>query len=238
MPAELRIVNSQTGRPSASVPNRVCSMLMALIGTGKTQGKRCARDAWFSAVPLARRHPVRIECGRRCAMSQRIEDYALIGDCQTAALVGKDGSIDWLCVPRFDSGACFAALLGTPEHGRWLITPVGAARSIRRRYRDSTLILETEYDTDEGTVTLIDFMPPRNGPPELVRLVEGKRGTMRMRTELTIRFDYGSIVPWVRRLEGDHGLRAIAGPDTLYCRTKVPLKGQNMHTAGDFTVAA
>ncbi|HXE51761.1 MAG TPA: glycoside hydrolase family 15 protein [Tepidisphaeraceae bacterium] len=171
-------------------------------------------------------------------MSQRIEDYALIGDCQTAALVGKDGSIDWLCVPRFDSGACFAALLGTPEHGRWLITPVGAARSIRRRYRDSTLILETEYDTDEGTVTLIDFMPPRNGPPELVRLVEGKRGTMRMRTELTIRFDYGSIVPWVRRLEGDHGLRAIAGPDTLYCRTKVPLKGQNMHTAGDFTVAA
>jgi Domain of unknown function (DUF5911) len=110
-------------------------------------------------------------------MPQRIEDYALIGDLETAALVGRDGSIDWLCVPRFDSDACFAALLGTSEHGRWMIAPVGAVRRVRRRYRAGTLILATEFETDEGTATLIDFMPPRRADPDLVRIVEGKRGS-------------------------------------------------------------
>jgi GH15 family glucan-1,4-alpha-glucosidase len=168
-------------------------------------------------------------------MPSRIEGYALIGDCETAALVGRDGSIDWLCVPRFDSGACFAALLGTPEHGRWQITPAGTIRSIRRRYREGTLILETEYEADGGAVTLIDWMPPRTTTPDVVRVVEGKRGRVPMRMELIIRFDYGWIVPWVRRTA--RGLRATAGPDTLYCRTDVPLRGEDFCTVADFTVS-
>ena len=126
-----------------------------------------------------------------------IEDYALIGDCHTAALVGRDGSIDWLCLPRFDAPACFAALLGTPENGRWLIAPRGPVRGTSRRYRPGTLILETEFETDDGAVTLIDFMPPRSREPDLVRIVRGVRGRVKMHTELIIRFDYGSIVPWV-----------------------------------------
>src|SRR2546426_1158417 len=132
-------------------------------------------------------------------MALRIEDYALIGDCHTAALVGRDGSIDWLCLPRFDSGACFAALLGTPDNGRWLIAPAGDVRAVRRRYRDRTLILETEFETEDGVVTLIDCMPPRSKTPHVVRIVEGKRGRVAMHMQLIIRFDYGSIVPWVRR---------------------------------------
>ncbi len=146
----------------------------------------------------------------------RIEDYALIGDCHTAALVGRDGSIDWLCLPRFDSGACFAALLGTEQHGRWLIAPEAEVRRVRRRYRPGTLVLETEYETDDGAVTLIDCMPPRTEEPDLVRVVVGKRGRVRMRMQLVIRFDYGSIVPWVRRTDGS--LQAIAGPDMLRLR--------------------
>src|SRR5512145_1895217 len=122
-------------------------------------------------------------------MASRIEDYALIGDCETAALVARDGSIDWLCFPRFDSAACFAALLGTPEHGRWLLTPAAEARRVRRRYRPGTLVLETEYETDAGLVRLIDFMPLRTGTPELVRIVEGVRGVVPMRMDLAIRFD-------------------------------------------------
>lgn len=171
-------------------------------------------------------------------MPLRIEDYALIGDCQTAALVGKDGSIDWLCFPRFDSAACFAALLGTPEHGRWIVAPVGTVRAVRRRYRQGTLVLETDYETDDGAVTLVDFMPPRTSDPELVRIVVGTRGQVRMRTQLTIRFDYGWVVPWVRKLDGARGIRATAGPDTLYLRTNVPLHGENLHTVGEFTVSA
>ena len=132
-------------------------------------------------------------------MPSNIEDYALIGDCQTGALVARDGSIDWLCFPRFDSAACFAALLGTPEHGRWLLAPAVETRRVRRRYRPGTLVLETEYETDAGLVKLIDFMPPRTGTPELIRIVEGVRGVVPMRMELVIRFDYGSVVPWVRR---------------------------------------
>src|SRR6266568_3141460 len=125
-------------------------------------------------------------------MALRIEDYALIGDCQTAALVGRDGSIDWLCLPRFDSGACFAALLGTPEHGRWQIAPAGDFTASRRRYRDNTLVLETEFETAEGAVAVVDCMPPRTSEPDLVRLVVGKRGRVKMQMHLVLRFDYGS----------------------------------------------
>src|SRR6185295_5738570 len=130
-------------------------------------------------------------------MALRIEDYALIGDCQTAALVGRDGSIDWLCLPRFDSGACFAALLGTPEHGRWRIAPADPGARATRAYRDDTLVLETEFQCAEGAVTLIDFMPLRGIAPDVVRLVVGKRGRVPMRMEFKLRFDYGSSVPWV-----------------------------------------
>src|SRR5215213_4351584 len=132
-----------------------------------------------------------------------IEDYALIGDCETAALVGADGSVDWLCWPRFDSDACFAALLGTPEHGRWLIAPEDPAARITRRYRGDTLILETRFETADGAVRLVDFMPPRDSHANLVRLVVGERGRMPMRTELVVRFGYGALVPWMRRLEED-----------------------------------
>lgn len=168
-------------------------------------------------------------------MPSLIEDYALIGDCETAALVSRGGSIDWLCFPRFDSGACFAALLGTPENGRWLIAPAGNIRSVRRRYREGTLILETDYETDDGSVTVTDFMPPRTGEPDVVRIVEGRRGKVPMQMELVIRFDYGWVVPWVRHTEG--GIRATAGPDTLYCRAGVELHGENLRTVADFIVS-
>src|ERR687897_3283877 len=123
-------------------------------------------------------------------MSAPIEDYALIGDCHTAALVARSGSLDWLCFPRFDSGACFGALLGSEEHGRWLISPAGTIRGIQRRYRENTLVLETDYETDDGAVTLIDCMPPRSREPDLVRMVVGRRGKGRMQMQLIIRFDY------------------------------------------------
>ena len=168
-------------------------------------------------------------------MAERLEGYGLIGDLQSAALVGRSGSIDWLCFPRFDSGACFAALLGTAESGRWLIEPVGEVREIRQRYRDETLILETELQTDEGTVRLVDFMPPRGHDPDVVRIVEGVRGRVPCRTELIIRFDYGSIVPWVRRID-DHTRVAVAGPDALCLRTPVELRGENLTTVGEFVV--
>ncbi|HVY58491.1 MAG TPA: trehalase-like domain-containing protein, partial [Xanthobacteraceae bacterium] len=134
-------------------------------------------------------------------MALRIEDYALIGDCEAAALVGRDGSIDWLCWPRFDSDACFAALLGTRDNGRWLIAPKDPSARITRRYRPDTLILETRFETRDGAVTLIDFMPVRDGRPTLVRIVVGERGRVAMQTELIIRFGYGAVVPWVTRLE-------------------------------------
>jgi GH15 family glucan-1,4-alpha-glucosidase len=165
----------------------------------------------------------------------RIEDYALIGDCETAALVSRSGSIDWLCFPRFDSGACFAALLGTPENGRWLIAPSADIKSTRRRYREGTLILETDYETDSGSVTLIDFMPLRDKRPDLIRILAGKRGQVPMHMEMTIRFDYGWIVPWVRRT--DWGIQATAGPDTLHLCADVELRGENLHTVADFTVS-
>ncbi len=164
-----------------------------------------------------------------------IEDYAPIGDCHTAALVGRDGSIDWLCLPRFDSGACFAALLGGPEHGRWLIAPAAAAHGVRRKYRDGTLILETEFETNEGAVRIIDCMPLSNERWDVLRIVEGLSGRVAMRMELIIRFDYGFIVPWVRR-SGDT-LLATAGPDTLELHTDVAVHGENMKTMADFHVS-
>ena len=165
-----------------------------------------------------------------------IEDYALIGDCHTAALVGRDGSIDWLCSPRFDAGACFAALLGDPGHGRWLIAPAAEVRSVRRKYREGTLILETEFETNEGAVRIIDCMPLANERWDVLRIVEGLRGRVAMRMELVIRFDYGSIVPWVRRVDGT--LLATAGPDTLELHTEVPVHGENMKTVAEFHVDA
>ncbi len=169
-------------------------------------------------------------------MSTPLEDYALIGDCETAALVSRSGSIDWLCWPRFDSGACFAALLGTAEHGRWLIEASESGARITRRYRKDTLILETLLETSAGAVTVIDFMPPRGRNSDLVRLVRGDRGRVSMRTELVLRFDYGRSVPWVTRL-ADGTLRAIAGPDMVTLRTPVPLRGQDLTTRGEFEVA-
>jgi GH15 family glucan-1,4-alpha-glucosidase len=170
-------------------------------------------------------------------VSTRLEDYALIGDCETAALVSRAGSIDWLCWPRFDSGACFAALLGSAEHGRWLIAATDPDARSHRVYRESTLILETRIETVAGAVTVIDFMPPRGANSDIVRLVRGDRGCLQMRTELILRFDYGRTVPWVSRL-ADGTLRAIAGPDMVTLHTPVTLRGQDLTTVADFKVAA
>src|SRR5687768_5219306 len=148
-----------------------------------------------------------------------IEDYALLGDLQTAALVHRSGSIDWCCFPRFDSGACFAALLGGPEHGRWLLAPAGEIRRTERCYQGETLVLETLHETAEGAVRVIDFMPPRGQAPDIVRIVEGVRGRVAMRSELVVRFDYGWVVPWVRRV--DTARLIVAGPDALCLRTPI-----------------
>jgi len=169
-------------------------------------------------------------------MTLRIEDYALIGDCQAAALVGRNGSIDWLCWPSFDSPACFAALLGTPQHGRWKISPTGESK-VRRRYRLDTLILETEFETAEGAATLVDFMPMGEWDSDLVRIVVGRRGRVKMSMELVLRFDYGSFVPWVSRLP-DGRLRAVAGPDMVILDTPVRLRGEDLTTVATFEVDA
>ncbi|GIG30264.1 glycoside hydrolase family 15 protein [Cellulomonas marina] len=164
----------------------------------------------------------------------RIEDYALIGDTETAALVGRDGSVDWLCLPRFDSPACFAALLDDERAGHWRIAPVGAGHATRRRYRGDTLVLEQEWDTPDGTVRVVDLMPPRDGLPDVVRLVEGVSGRVRVRSALRLRHDYGSVVPWVRRTPT--GVRAVAGPDAVHLDTPVPLHGEDLATIGEVEV--
>jgi GH15 family glucan-1,4-alpha-glucosidase len=164
----------------------------------------------------------------------RIEDYAFLSDTQTSALVGRDGSVDWLCFPRFDSGACFAALLGDRKNGRWKFTPEGEVKATSRRYRGDTLILETEIETAEGAVRLIDFMPPRGENPDIVRIIEGLRGKVRMKMDLTIRFDYGHIIPWVR--QGHGGLEVIAGPDALILRTPIETRGEDLATVAEFDV--
>jgi GH15 family glucan-1,4-alpha-glucosidase len=163
----------------------------------------------------------------------RIEDYALIGDLQAAALVERGGSIDWLCFPRFDSGACFAALLGTPDHGRWLLAPVGEGQATRR-YLHDTMVLETRWETQDGVVRVFDFMPPRGKAPDVVRIVEGVRGSVPMRSELVLRFDYGSVVPWVRRVEDTR--LAVAGPDAVCFRTPAHTRGENMRTISEFAI--
>ena len=165
----------------------------------------------------------------------KIEDYAFLSDTQTGALVGRDGSVDWLCFPRFDSGACFAALLGDRKNGRWLFSPKEEVTATRRRYRDGTLILETEIETANGAVRLIDFMPPRGKNPDIVRIIEGLRGEVELKMELVIRFDYGRIVPWVRKRDG--ALEAIAGPDALVLRTPVETRGEDLTTVAEFRVA-
>ncbi len=169
-------------------------------------------------------------------MSLPIEDYALIGDTRTAALVGRNGSVDWLCLPRFDSAACFASLLGDPSHGHWSIAPEGAVTGTRRRYRDGTLVLETEFTTASGVVRVVDCMPPGESIPNLLRLVEGVSGRVRMRMEMIIRFDYGWIVPWVRKL--DRALVATGGPDAIAVRTPVVMRGEGLSTVAEFTVGA
>ena len=166
--------------------------------------------------------------------SPRIEDYALISDCQTAALVSRECSIDWLCLPRFDSGACFAAILGSPDNGRWLIRPADPVKNVTRRYRGDTLVLETTFETEDGAVCVIDFMPIRSQVPDIVRIVQGKKGRVRMCMEFVVRFDYGQVVPWVRKDE--RGIRMVAGPDRLQLRTDVPLTGENFKTIADFVV--
>ena len=170
-------------------------------------------------------------------MPLRIEDYAMIGDCHSAALVGRDGSIDWLCWPRFDSPACFAALLGTPENGRWLLAPHGAPSKVSRRYQADTLVLETEFQTETGTATVVDFMPATDGRADLVRIVFGRSGQVRFYFELVLRFGYGAIVPWVNRAD-DGTIHAIAGPERVVLQTPVALYGEDLKTVGEFTVSA
>ena len=170
-------------------------------------------------------------------MSRPIEDYALIGNLCTTALVDRSGSIDWLCLPRFDSGACFASLLGDEKNGRWLLAPQGGTGRVRRRYSDHTLILETEFETDSGVASVVDFMPITDRPEQVdvVRIVKGLRGQVPMRMEVTLRFDYGHTIPWVRKRE--YGLSAVSGPNAIAFRTAVPLRNENYTTFSEFTVA-
>jgi GH15 family glucan-1,4-alpha-glucosidase len=168
--------------------------------------------------------------------AQRIEDYALIGDTQSAALVGRNGSIDWACFPRFDSGACFAALLGDRDNGRWSVAPVSPPTGVRRRYRADTMILETELETAGGVVRLIDFMPIRAGNPVIVRIVEGVAGTVAMAIDLVVRFDTGRVTPWVRRC--DDALIMTAGPDALCLRGTIDVHGEDLATVGQLDVRA
>ena len=170
-------------------------------------------------------------------MSLPIEDYALIGDLGSAALVGRDGSIDWLCWPRFDSDACFAALLGTPENGRWLIGSHDPTVKVSRRYRPGTLILETRFETKTGAATLIDFMPPRDGNSHVMRMLVGERGVVDLHGELILRFGYGATVPWVTRI-GKQTVRAVAGPDMAVLHSSVPFRGEGFRTVGDFSIKA
>jgi GH15 family glucan-1,4-alpha-glucosidase len=169
-------------------------------------------------------------------MSSPIENYALIGNLRTAALVDRTGSIDWLCLPRFDSGACFAALLGDETNGRWLLAPQGGVKQVRRKYRDNTLVLETEFETESGVATVVDFMPVAERPEQVdvIRIVKGIRGQVPMRTEVIIRFDYGHTIPWVRKR--DYGFSAVSGPNAIAFRTAVPLESKDYTTVGEFTI--
>jgi carbohydrate kinase (thermoresistant glucokinase family) len=184
-----------------------------------------------STLAVAARAPI-----IRSDLPLDIEDYALIGDCTTAALVGRNGSIDWLCWPRFDSGALFAALLGTSEHGRWRISPADPRPRTSRAYRDDTMVLETVFDTADGSVALIDFMPMGQSNSSVIRLVKGRSGKVAMQMHLALRFDYGVTVPWVTQLEDGSGVTAIAGPNQAVLRSPVPLEGKNFATVAEFDV--
>src|SRR5712664_2350957 len=170
-------------------------------------------------------------------MSSAIEDYALIGDLCTSALVDRAGSIDWLCLPRFDSGACFASILGDSKNGRWLLAPKDNIKQVRRQYRDRTLVLETEFETESGVATIVDFMPIAEGPEQVdvVRIVKGIRGRVPMRAEIIFRFDYGRTIPWVRKR--DYGLSAVSGPNAIALRSEVPLESRDYTTFAEFTIA-
>lgn len=185
---------------------------------------------------MLRQEEVR-RCAREPETPLRIEDYALIGDCRSAALVGRNGSIDWLCWPRFDSDACFAALLGTSENGRWQIYPADPVPRVTRLYAGDTMILETIFDTADGSVSLIDFMSIGSSDPSVIRLVKGRRGKVSMCMHLILRFDYGTTVPWVTQLEDGSGVSAIAGPSRVVLRTPVPLRGETFATVAEFDVA-
>ena len=182
-----------------------------------------------------KRFPTLTASSRNDAM--KLEDYGLISDLQTAALVGRDGSIDWLCLPRFDSDSCFASLLGDEWDGRWLLAPDCEVIRAERCYREGTLVHELDFHCESGVVRVIDFMPPRGEDPDVVRIVEGVEGSVPVRMELVIRFGYGAIVPWVRRLDDDLRV-AIAGPDALALRTTAPVRGENLRTVSEFTVEA
>src|SRR5689334_14990617 len=190
-------------------------------------------DAIFAFASAKRPPTERARSHSTGHMSEPLEHYALIGDCETAALVSRHGSIDWLCWPRFDSGACFAALLGTDAHGRWLLAPAEPTARTTRAYRRDTLILETEITTASGAVTVIDFMPPRGRNSDLVRMVRGRRGRVPMRMQLVLRFDYGQAVPWVNRLD-DGTWAAVAGPDMVALHTPVRLVGRDLTTVAEF----
>lgn len=169
-------------------------------------------------------------------MSSAIEDYALIGNLCTSALVDRTGSIDWLCLPRFDSGACFASILGNTKDGRWLLAPQDDIKQVRRKYREQTLVLETEFETESGVATVVDFMPIAEHPErvDVVRIVRGIRGQVPMRAEVILRFDYGRTIPWVRKR--DYGLSAVSGPNAIALRTAVPLQNEDFTTVAEFTI--
>jgi len=170
-------------------------------------------------------------------MSSVIEDYGLIGNLCTSALVDRTGSLDWLCLPRFDSGACFASILGDTKNGRWLLAPQDNIKQVRRQYRDQTLVLETEFETESGVATVVDFMPIAERPEQVdvVRIVKGIRGRVPMRAEVIFRFDYGRTIPWVRKR--DYGLSAVSGPNAIALRTEVPLQSRDYTTFAEFTIA-
>src|SRR6266702_1334438 len=208
----------------------------------RRQGRPCVLEGRYAGTFLARRELIRRGFPRVISkacktLSQKIEDYALIGDCETAALVGRNGSIDWLCWPAFDSDACFAAILGTRKNGRWLVAPTEDITGTSRRYLGNTLILETCFETEAGTVALIDFMPPRGKASDIVRLVRGVSGKVEMRMELVIRFGFGVDIPWVRRCE-DGSLLAIASQDMTVLRTPAKTRGEDLTTIAEFKVSA
>jgi carbohydrate kinase (thermoresistant glucokinase family) len=218
-------------------PQVVCENPSDVVGR---EGERPALPPVTTSEPKS--HPSTGTLARRgrfigSDLPLDIEDYALIGDCTTAALVGRNGSIDWLCWPRFDSNALFAALLGTSEHGRWRISPADPRPRASRAYHDDTLVLETVFDTADGSVALIDFMPMSQGASSVIRLVKGRRGKVAMQMHLALRFDYGVTVPWVTRLEDGSGVRAIAGANQAVLRSPVPVQGENFATVAEFDVA-